>query len=92
MAPTPVLLPGKSHGRRSLVGCNPWGLEELDTTGQNPGYLVFRPFSNWIVWFFLTVSFESSLYALDEFFLRNVHRNFFLYLCSLSFHQSLLQS
>ena len=30
--PTPVLLPGKSHGRRSLVGCTPWGLEELDTT------------------------------------------------------------
>ena len=23
--PTPVLLPGKSHGRRSLVGCSPWG-------------------------------------------------------------------
>ena len=30
--PTPVLLPGKSHGRRSLVGCSPWGLEESDTT------------------------------------------------------------
>ena len=30
--PTPVLLPGKSHGRRSLVGCSPWGWEELDTT------------------------------------------------------------
>ena len=29
--PTPVLLPGKSHGRRSLVGCSPWGHEELDT-------------------------------------------------------------
>ena len=28
---TPVLLPGKSHGWRSLVGCSPWGLEELDT-------------------------------------------------------------
>ena len=27
-----MLLPGKSHGRRSLVGCNPWGREELDTT------------------------------------------------------------
>ena len=27
-----VLLPGKSHGRRSLVGCCPWGLEESDTT------------------------------------------------------------
>ena len=23
--PTPVLLPGLSHGRRSLVGCSPWG-------------------------------------------------------------------
>ena len=23
--PTPVLVPGKSHGRRSLVGCSPWG-------------------------------------------------------------------
>ena len=32
--PTPVLLPGKSHGRRSLVGCSPWGREELDMTEQ----------------------------------------------------------
>ena len=30
--PTPVLLPGKSLGWRSLVGCSPWGREELDTT------------------------------------------------------------
>ena len=30
--PTPVLLPGKSHARRSLVGCSPWGREESDTT------------------------------------------------------------
>ena len=30
--PTPVLLPGKSSGRRSLVGCSPWGRKELDTT------------------------------------------------------------
>ena len=30
--PTPVLLPGKSHGRRSLEGCSPWGCEESDTT------------------------------------------------------------
>ena len=28
--PTPVLLPGKSHGWRSLVGCSPWGCEESD--------------------------------------------------------------
>ena len=30
--PTPVLLPGKSHGQRSLVGCSPWGRTESDTT------------------------------------------------------------
>ena len=30
--PTPALLLGKSHGRRSLVSCSPWGREELDTT------------------------------------------------------------
>ena len=30
--PTPVLLPGKSHGQRSLVGFSPWGCEESDTT------------------------------------------------------------
>ena len=30
--PTPVLLPGKSHGWRSLVGCSPWGREESDMT------------------------------------------------------------
>ena len=32
--PTPVFLPGKSHGRWSLVGCSPWGREESDTTEQ----------------------------------------------------------
>ena len=30
--PTPVLLPGKSHWQRSLVGCSPWGREESDMT------------------------------------------------------------
>ena len=30
--PTPVLLPGKSHGWRNLVGCSPWGHWELDMT------------------------------------------------------------
>ena len=29
---TPVFLPGKSHGQRSLVGYNSWGGKELDTT------------------------------------------------------------
>ena len=30
--PTPGLLPGKSHGQRSLVGCSPWGCKESDMT------------------------------------------------------------
>ena len=30
--PTPLLLPGKSHGRQSLVGYYPWGRKESDTT------------------------------------------------------------
>ena len=32
--PTPVLLPGKSHGWRSLVGRSPWGHLESDKTQQ----------------------------------------------------------
>ena len=32
--PTPVLLPWKSHGRRTLVGFSPWGRKESDTTEQ----------------------------------------------------------
>ena len=30
--PTPVFLPGESHGQRSLVGCSPCGHKESDTT------------------------------------------------------------
>ena len=32
--PTPVFLPGKAHGQRSLVGYSPWGCKESDTTEQ----------------------------------------------------------
>ena len=30
--PTPAVLPGETHGQRSLVGCSPWGCEESDVT------------------------------------------------------------
>ena len=30
--PTPVFLPGESHGQRSLTGYSPWGHKELDMT------------------------------------------------------------
>ena len=32
MEPTPVLLPGESHGQRSLAGYSPWGCKESDVT------------------------------------------------------------
>ena len=32
--PTPVFLPGKSHGQRSLVDSSLWGLQEPDMTEQ----------------------------------------------------------
>ena len=32
MQPTPIFLPGKSHGWRNLVGYSPWGHKELDMT------------------------------------------------------------
>ena len=32
--PTPVFLPGESHGQRSLMGYNPWGRKESDMTEQ----------------------------------------------------------
>ena len=32
--PTPIYLPGESHGQRSLAGYNPWSCKEVDTTEQ----------------------------------------------------------
>ena len=38
---TPVFLPGKSHGQRSLVGPSPWGCKESDMPEQaHIGYLM----------------------------------------------------
>ena len=38
--PTPVFLPGKSHGWRNLVGYSPWGRKESDTTERHLLYLL----------------------------------------------------
>ena len=40
--PTPIFLPGKFHGQRSLAGYSPWGHKELDMTEQ----LTFNPVHN----------------------------------------------
>ena len=41
--PIPILLPGRTHGWRSLVGCSPWGREESDTTEQLPFHFSLSP-------------------------------------------------
>ena len=38
--PTPALLPGKSHGWRSLIGYSPWGCKESDTTERLHFYFI----------------------------------------------------
>ena len=55
--PTPVLLPGKSHGRRNLVGYSPWGRKESDTTERlhfhffTTSAMVFLSSANSFTWF-----------------------------------------
>ena len=45
--PTPVLLPGKSHGRRSLEGCSSWGRWGSDTTEQLHFHFSLFTFMHW---------------------------------------------
>ena len=45
--PTPVFLPGESHGQRSLVGYSPQGLTELDTTESLPLSLPTLEATDW---------------------------------------------
>ena len=45
--PTPVLLPGKSHGWRSLVGCSPWGRTESDMTERLHFHFSLFTFMHW---------------------------------------------
>ena len=41
--PTPVFLPGKFYGQRSLVGYSSWGHKELDMTNRNIlSYIIYN--------------------------------------------------
>ena len=55
--PTSVILPGKPHGQRSLVGYSPWGCKELDTTDHAHSKLNTSGFQS----FYLTSSFCSRI-------------------------------
>ena len=58
--PTPVLLPGKSHGWRSVVGYSPWSHKESDTTEQLTRYFTYIP------WAFLVAQTVKNLPAMWE--------------------------
>ena len=45
--PTPIFLPGESHGQRRLAGCSPWGHKESDTTKQLTCSLTGAPIFVW---------------------------------------------
>ena len=53
--PTPVFLPGESHGRRSLVGYSPWGRKELDTTERLHFHFNSRQSLGINLWFLLSL-------------------------------------
>ena len=49
--PTPVFLPGKSHGQRSLVGYSLWGRKELDTIEHTDEVCSFRKSASYVLKF-----------------------------------------
>ena len=62
--PTPVLLPGKSHGWRSLVGSSPWGREESDTTERPHFHLLFYKVDTVLI--LLDFTFTLHFHALEK--------------------------
>ena len=64
--PTPVLLPGKSHGWRSLAGCSAWGHQESDTTEQLHFHFHFQEICIFLLNVFKNFKVDSfSLFILE---------------------------
>ena len=71
--PTPVFLPGESHGQKSLAGNSPWGCKELGTTGRHllhctyiTPHLPIAPWKVWLLALILSSFFMSSAYTTDD--------------------------
>ena len=86
---TPVLLPGKSHGQRSLVGYRPQGSKESDTTEQfhftshtihtiqHTATGFFPPSSKHIIFFSFNISFKILSFFLRKGYFELSKENFF---------------
>ena len=78
--PTPVLLPGESHGWRSIVGHSPWGCKELDMTGQltqqqvKKKSLFFSTLLNQVKLIFLLHQLRKKHYHRDDLFLKGISK------------------
>ena len=68
--PTPVFLPGKPHGQRSLVGYSPWGPKELDRTVSNTHTHTHRNFPGGPVVKNLTAWDTDSIPGLERFLMQ----------------------
>ena len=75
MQPTPVLLPGESHGWKSLVGYNPWGCKESDTTEKFHLHFSFQ--YHFCQFLKLKYSSFTTLYQLQVY---NIVTKYFLYI------------
>ena len=64
--PTPVFLPGKSHGWRSLGGCSPWGRKESDTTEQLHSLALVQCMGISLLWLLLLQSTGSRAPGLSN--------------------------
>ena len=78
--PTPVFLPGKFHGQRSLVGYSPWGCKESDTT-EHTSVDVTHTISKCHILLTLPVSLEKSLEVSITWWRKQVFQNPDFYFC-----------
>ena len=77
MATHPVLLPGKSHGQRSLVGYSSWGHKESNTTEWRSMSRVYGNVAKTIIWLLILLYCEEACFAI-YLFVPTIHTKYIL--------------
>ena len=81
--PTPVFLPGKFHGQRSLAGYSPWGCKESDTTEWLKQHGVLQTFWILVSWPPISIALEKKKKPTSRLIVTT--SNLFIALCQHSF-------